>query len=208
MAALSNITMLSLGDLYFTDGNGNYRLQWSTTAVVEKIAKPNAADFGRPGDYDDDYYKQLAKYNYLNAHKNDQSNTAAKFVCRVYDLETEALVREVETADKSATVALDAGEYLWEVAALDKSGKTITTSERFYICTGFSEWNHGASWIDREGSSPSHTLGEVGQCRVGDENLGEWVGDNMGRLAVAGSIENVGGGTSRQRAYRFRWRSR
>ena len=189
MAILSSITSLSLADLYFTDGEGNYRLQWSTNAVIDETTtrKPQYDD-------DSDYYVELSRYNYYQAHKNDGSGAAASFVCRIYDGETGQLVQEVETTDFSATVALDPEkEYLWEVSALNAKGQTITTSGRNYLNTGFSDWD-GDAWIDYRGSCISHTIGEMGQywgeCRVGNNDI------NWCRLAFAGEIGNSGDGTT------------
>ena len=78
MAAVQNIPMLSCADIYFVNDDGKYRLQWSTNALIEGISKPVLDD----DDYDE-YYRQLAKYNYIKKHKNDSSNTAAKFLCQV-----------------------------------------------------------------------------------------------------------------------------
>ena len=123
MAAVQNIQMLSCSDIYFVNDDGEYRLQWSTSALIEGLSKPVLDD----DDYDE-YYRQLAKYNYIKKHKNDSSNTAAKFLCRVYDYQTGNLIDSIQTDGFCAEFDLESGEYLWDVQALDDKGNVITSS--------------------------------------------------------------------------------
>ena len=53
--ALTTKTMLSLADLYFTDGNGNYRFQWCTKVFGDQAELVFDEDDGK------EYNQNLAK---------------------------------------------------------------------------------------------------------------------------------------------------
>ena len=178
MAAVQNIPMLSCSDIYFVNDDGKYRLQWSTNALVEGISKPVLDD----DDYDE-YYRQLAKYNYIKKHKNDSSNTAAKFLCRVYDYQTGNLIKSIQTDGFCAEFDLASGEYLWDVQALDDKGNVITSSGKNYICTF--PCNNNSSGVSAKDSSQYHTISHSG------DSYG-----NSFRLAVAIEINSHDGNTA------------
>ncbi|MBR7121193.1 MAG: hypothetical protein IKC94_02995, partial [Lentisphaeria bacterium] len=178
MAAVQNTPMLSCADIYFINDDGEYRLQWSTSALIEGLSKPVLDD----DDYDE-YYRQLAKYNYIKKHKDDSSDTAAKFLCRVYDYQTGNLIDSIQTDGFCAEFDLESGEYLWDVQALDDKGNVITSSGKNYICT--SPCNNNPMGVSAKDSSQYHTISHTGDC----------YGDSF-RLAVAIEISSYDGNTA------------
>ena len=131
--------MLYLGDLYFTDSSGNYRLQWTNRAWVDQVVHPGEVED------DNEYYQQLAKYEYLSDHLNDGSGNAYSYRVNVYDKDTNQIVHTQVTSNFNVSVDLDCGEYLWEVEALNSSGQLITRSEKSYINTYFTNWSNAMS---------------------------------------------------------------
>lgn len=190
MASPQFINMLSLGDIYFTDGKGNFRFQWSTSALYDnKLINPDPALFLEDGgEIDDDYFVLKSRYNQVSAHQNDGSNNAANFICRVYDRATNAVVREAAVNGTSVEFNLPDGEFLWDVTAVDGAGNEITRSEKNYICTYPAAWENDSMKISAKDSSSTHLIGEVGGVYADAEFNGQMY---SARLALAGRIKNI-----------------
>ena len=148
--------MLYLADLYFSDGKGTFRFQWTTKAFDDGLSKPTRYD-------DSEYYQMLSKYQYRKEHLNDGSKNAASFRVTVYDKTGTNVIRSatVDGTDFDAEFKLDAGEYLWDVAALDASGKVITVSEKSYVNTNVRDY--GNNEISYSTSSSNHLVAYAGE---------------------------------------------
>ena len=172
--------MLYLSELYFTDGDGSYRFQWTNQAWLDQNTHP-----GSQVD-DNEYYQALAKYNYISEHLNDGSNKAVSYRINIYDRDSQKKIFTNVISDFSINVNLEEGEYLWEIQALDGNGNIITTSEKSYINTQFDDWENDAT-ISYRDSCTSHQVGEVGEER----NTGSFP-DYHARVAWAGRIISGG----------------
>ena len=148
--------MLYLADLYFTDGEGNYRFQWTNKAFVDKVKHPGEVED------DNEYYQALAKYNYMTDHLNDGSGEAQSYRITIYSEETEEAVYSAVTDDFSVSVSLGKGEYLWEVEALDAQGNVITVSEQSYVNTSFDDWEDEPEMLFFNDSSADRFMGNMG----------------------------------------------
>ena len=80
--------MLSLSEVYFTDGAGKYRLQWSNKALICNYAKPDIDDYYDEEDNEleeDNYFADMAKYELIQGHLNDGSEKAASYRINIYE---------------------------------------------------------------------------------------------------------------------------
>ena len=176
--AYSVKSMLYLADLYFTDGEGNYRFQWTNKAFADKVKHPGAVED------DSSYYQDLAKYEYMSEHLNDGSGNAQSYRITIYSEETEEAIYSIVTDDFSVSVSLGKGEYLWEVEALDKYGNVITVSEQSYVNTSFDNWEDEPDYIYFKDSSADRFMAHAGDYY------------NHIRWAVGGAIFSKDGETT------------
>ena len=172
--------MLTLADLYFTDGKGNFRFQWSNQALVNSQQ--------REPQFDDDhyeYFQDLAKYEYVQEHLNDGSNNAVSYRVNIYNKKSGKLVATQTVNDFDAEFALGKGQYLWEVEALDVSGRVITKSEKAYFYSpDFDDYDNEAK-ISYKDSSANHQIAEIETCY---DSFSYSYGSMYVRLAVIGKI--------------------
>ncbi len=152
--------MLSLSEVYFTDGDGKYRLQWSNKALICNYAKPDIDDYY---DYEDDeleednYFADMAKYELIQGHLNDGSEKAASYRINIYERISGDKIYSEEVNGFAAEVNLYEGEYLWKVEALDSFGNVITSSSKAYINTCFDDWDCGDN-VSYNDSSANHQI--------------------------------------------------
>ena len=180
--------MLSLAEVYFTDGNGNYRFQWSSNALICNFGKPNINDYYYEDDDEwdtEEYYRALAKYELIQKHLDDGSEKAASFRINIYDMKSGDVVYSNVVSTFEDEVNLIAGEYLWEVEALDSKGNVITVSSKAYINSCFDYWDDMIEIVEYSDSSAEHTVFECG------DYIGEFNGDYYPR-ASAGKISTDG----------------
>ena len=156
--ALTVKPMLYLADLYFINDDGSYRLQWTNQALVDQAT--------HPGEFDDDneYYQQLAKYQYLTSHLNDGSNRAVSYRVNIYDKNNgRCIYSTVVTDGTSLDVDLSPQEYLWEVEALDARGQVITRSEKAYLNTECTDWDCYDAQVSYQDSSADRQMCSLGE---------------------------------------------
>ena len=152
--------MLTLSELYFTDGDGSYRFQWSNQAYIFDRAKPHRNDY----DLDDEeeyaeYIIDLARYDLVQKHLNDGSQNAASYKITIYDKDTGNVAYTQTLSGCSVDVELDEGEYLWEVEAYDAQGNLITSSGRAYIYAWCDDWSmERIDEVDYNSSSASFNV--------------------------------------------------
>ena len=158
--------MLYLADLYFTDGNENFRFQWTTKAFVAESANmPNDSE-------EEEYYQDLAKYNYRQEHLNDGSNKAVKFKVTIYDKKNKTEIASKIVNGFEAEFKLNDGEYLWDVVALDANGNEITRSEKaYFINPDFEDYDDLDADISYKDSSANHKIVDIDSI-YGDVNTG------------------------------------
>ncbi|MBR7107016.1 MAG: hypothetical protein IKC89_01240 [Lentisphaeria bacterium] len=158
--SFSTKNMLYLADLYFTDGNDNFRFQWTTDAWVSELP----VHPGVPEDHDDnnEYYQKLAKYTYMQDHLDDNSSTAASFKVSIYAKKSGKLVASKNVTSCEAEFHLANGEYLWEVTALDANGNVITTSEKsYFVNPDFDDFDDEDAQTSYRTSSRNHKVAYI-----------------------------------------------
>ena len=147
--------MLYLADLYFTDGNDNFRFQWTTDTLVSHTQTPPEYD----GDDENEYYQKLAKYTYIQKHLDDNSDKAVSFQVNIYAKKSGKLVASQNVTSCEAEFHLADGEYLWEVTALDANGNVITTSEKsYFVNPDFEDYDDNDVNISYRTSSLNHQV--------------------------------------------------
>ena len=105
--ALTVKPMLYLADLYFINDDGSYRLQWTNQALVDRVTHPGSVDD------DNEYYQQLAKYQYLTDHLNDGSDRAVSYRVNIYNKNSGRCIYSTVVNDgTSLDVDLSPEEYL------------------------------------------------------------------------------------------------
>ena len=169
--------MLYLADLYFINDDGSYRLQWTNQALVDRVTHPGSVDD------DNEYYQQLAKYQYLTDHLNDGSDRAVSYRVNIYNKNSGRCIYSTVVNDgTSLDVDLSPEEYLWEVEALDAHGRVITRSEKAYLNTECTDWDYYDAQVSYRDSSADRQM-----CSLGNY----W--DNYMRMAAGGKIigENI-----------------
>ena len=165
--AYSMKPMLYLADLYFSDGQNKFRFQWTTQAWVDRVSKPTYDD-----DYD--YFQNLSKYNYLKEHLNDGSQNAVSFRINIYDKENPDIIKYTKEVNScEAEFTMEAGEYLWDVTALDAKGNEITRSEKSYFINSGENLNNSSGNISYRDSSVNHQLVSAGEYWA---NVNQWGG--------------------------------